>query len=624
MIHFDYNCWKETVIGIFKAYTKSPYIQLIPFIKLSENDKVFIASEDFFNKWIKTGAFTYYSDTWNISNAYILKNNGTYRKATNISPIFFLFISAFTKYISKFYFTDYGDRKIQSFYAGDISLNRFDYKKDYDNYCKEINNQSQSYTHFIKLDIGNFFTNININKLFSLIDTNINSENTNICSRDLLYIKELLKCLGNGNFPIIRNLTALSFLTTKIYLKEFDVCLYDYIYELAEISNFEFIRYVDDLYILVNVDSTVDFEYLVKSIINKANSELLKLDLQLNIDKVKYDICPCISDTLWNSLYDDMINDIKFSVDDYYSDSKLLDFIDKLNILSQQETLNIKKYNDLIINFFSIDGLTKSANEVFNAFLYTESNILQQSNVIKKLNQVIKNDNLFIKLDPDRLTLFVLNTKNEKLIKNMLNRLFDNDRNNKFDVYDLHIALIYIVQKGFMHSDLLRLIKKYDVDIYNYINSFCKKNFINTYTNTKSLKNKFINNIFHKKDKGKLYYLYSFYKIKSLERNYLEAFAYYKNYFDRMTAHFDAYINKQQCLNINGFYRKKDLQRFYENYNEVIEKAHDIRNSNPLSHASAELLDNNESESCLQDIHKNLSDILKEKIESIIIHPMSH
>ena len=42
MIDFDYNCWKETVIGIFKAYSKSPYLQLIPFTKLSEYDYTLI------------------------------------------------------------------------------------------------------------------------------------------------------------------------------------------------------------------------------------------------------------------------------------------------------------------------------------------------------------------------------------------------------------------------------------------------------------------------------------------------------------------------------------------------------------------------------------------------------
>ncbi|MBQ4124275.1 hypothetical protein IJD44_11235 [bacterium] len=242
MIDFDYDSWKSSVFGILKSFYKSPYIQLFPFSQLTREDKKFIESKDFFYKWIKTGAFTYHFDTWNICNSYILKNDGTYRKATNISPIFFLFISAFTKHISTFYTQSYENREIKTFYAGEITKNRFNYKKDYNNYCKEINNNSQSYTHFIKLDINNFFTNININTLFDLINLKLNNGKINIRTRDLLFYKELLKCLGNGTFPIIRNSTALSFLATKIYLEDFDINLYDFIDRL-------YISFVNNQYV---------------------------------------------------------------------------------------------------------------------------------------------------------------------------------------------------------------------------------------------------------------------------------------------------------------------------------------------------------------------------------------
>ena len=250
MINLDYETWKETLLGVFKAFSKNPYLQLVPFCQLSQNDKKFLLSEDFYNTWIKTGAFVYHSDTWNISNSYILKNDGTYRKATNVSPIFFLFVSAFTKHISKYYFSNCQNRKISTFYAGEITQNRFNYKKDYNDYCKEINNSSQCYTYFIKLDIKNFFTSINIDVLFEQINSNVNAKEINIRNRDLLYYKELLKCLGKGVFPIICNSTALSYLATKIYLDNFDICLYDYLEKLDYIQDFEFIRYVDDLYIL--------------------------------------------------------------------------------------------------------------------------------------------------------------------------------------------------------------------------------------------------------------------------------------------------------------------------------------------------------------------------------------
>ena len=44
-----------------------------------------------------------------------------------------------------------------------------------------------------------------------------------------------------------------------------------------------------------------------------------------------------------------------------------------------------------------------------------------------------------------------------------------------------------------------------------------------------------------------------------------------------------------------------------------------IRNANPLSHASAELLDDNENETHLKAIREKLSDILKETIENLSV-----
>ena len=202
----------------------------------------------------------------------------------------------------------------------------------------------------------------------------------------------------------------------------------------------------------------------------------------------------------------------------------------------------------------------------------------------------------------------------------MLNHIFDNDRNNKLDIYDLHIAIIYLTQRNFKHTDLLNLIKKHDIDSHNHIIKFCKKSFVDIYCDSNNLKNKFINNIFHKKDKGKLYYLYSLYKIKSFENNHLEAFAYYKNYFDRLTAHFDAKITNKRDLKIGKLYKEDNLKKFYDyKYDEIITNAHRIRNNNPLSHASAELLDDNDNITNVLEIREQLSEIIKEKIRTMVV-----
>ena len=96
----------------------------------------------------------------------------------------------------------------------------------------------------------------------------------------------------------------------------------------------------------------------------------------------------------------------------------------------------------------------------------------------------------------------------------------------------------------------------------------------------------------------------------------MAAFAYYKNYFDRVTADLDFAAGNDPSLkkpNYNMFYREGMLIRFYagiDNSKTVIENAHKLRNANPLSHASSELLDSNDTSGDLCKSIKALSKLI--------------
>ena len=126
---------------------------------------------------------------------------------------------------------------------------------------------------------------------------------------------------------------------------------------------------------------------------------------------------------------------------------------------------------------------------------------------------------------------------------------------------------------------------------------------------------------------SKAHYLYFMYLCEMKRANYMAAFAYYKNYFDRVTADLDFAAGNDPRLkkpNYNMFYREGTLIRFYFSIDDsktVIEKAHKLRNANPLSHASSELLDSNNTSKDLCESIKALSaliygyiDILNEKL----------
>ena len=102
------------------------------------------------------------------------------------------------------------------------------------------------------------------------------------------------------------------------------------------------------------------------------------------------------------------------------------------------------------------------------------------------------------------------------------------------------------------------------------------------------------------------------------KKNLMTAFAYFKNFFDRATADIDFFENKNSKYkkpNYNNFYQEKSLCAFYKNDQnsaDIITKAHKLRNANPVSHSSSELLDDNNSSKDLIISIKNLFELLLE------------
>ena len=96
----------------------------------------------------------------------------------------------------------------------------------------------------------------------------------------------------------------------------------------------------------------------------------------------------------------------------------------------------------------------------------------------------------------------------------------------------------------------------------------------------------------------------------------LSKFAFYKNFFDRFTADM-AFATKYEPdakrPNYNRFYKEGEHKKFYSsipNADNVIETAHKLRNSNPLSHASAVLIDKDSTVSGLDNSIKEMSKLI--------------
>ena len=91
------------------------------------------------------------------------------------------------------------------------------------------------------------------------------------------------------------------------------------------------------------------------------------------------------------------------------------------------------------------------------------------------------------------------------------------------------------------------------------------------------------------------------YMVEMEKYNNMSAYAYFKNYFDRISAHLAFTIKYEKNLkkpNFKNFYQEGNLKKLYkeiEGSENVIHISHKLRNSNPILHSSADLIDDDSS-----------------------------
>ncbi|MCM1546125.1 MAG: AbiA family abortive infection protein [Clostridiales bacterium] len=601
-----------------KTNTKKSYLQWFPFTKLSHTEKEVISSEDFYNNYIKTFSFILFPNNLYQSNNFIQKSDGSFRNASLVSPILYLALQAMGKEIFDIY-NHTRSSNVSVYYAGSYEFLRPNYKQEYDSFFKKINSNIDSFQYFIKTDITNFYSSININKLIARIDEICNNSKMKISQSELLIFKELLLFCGNGKFPLIENSVASSFLSTVVYLDDIDSKLYLILKDkFPEITDFKIIRYVDDMYILLSSETSIKFLHEIYNEIRNIYSSLLKeYDLSLNAKKCCLKGATEINAELKKSLYDEFFNGEKHNIEDLFPNS-LLEFIRDLSNELSYDSIDVDSYNELINKHFTSTDIEFTPNEILNYFVYENPEKLSEPHIVKELINIVEKSISFISLDPKRLTLMIIKTKNDRAIKAFLNQLFKRSRAGKWNSYDTTIAITYLIQNKFRHLDLLKIIKSQSPLLFDFYELYCKGSFLNEFndTNLNKLRNVISNDL-------KAHYLYFMFVGEYKKRNIMSAFAFFKNYFDRVTADIDFVASKDLKLkrpNYKRFYKEqsfKDCYQGFPNSDSIIEKAHELRNANPLSHSSSELLDNNNSSNELEKSIENLSNLISWRISKV-------
>ena len=80
MLGITYETWKNTCQMYFDLGkgTKAAYLQWFPFTKMSSDDQNAVASEDFYNKYIESGAFVLFPSAMHRSENFIRSISGVF------------------------------------------------------------------------------------------------------------------------------------------------------------------------------------------------------------------------------------------------------------------------------------------------------------------------------------------------------------------------------------------------------------------------------------------------------------------------------------------------------------------------------------------------------------------
>lgn len=616
----EYETWKGTCEMYFslKRGSLKSFLQWFPFTKLTDEEKEVLKSENFYKKYIKTGLIIFFPSVMQQLENFIQKSDGSFRDSSLVSPLTYLLVQAVGKEISRCYYSD-RPADISVYYAGNYEYMRPNYKQDYDDFFKELNACAENYQYFIKTDITNFYSNINIDKLIAQIDKVCNFEKVTFSQVQLYVWKELLYFCGDGKFPLIENSIASSFLSTIVYLDKVDSELYQYIQKNIPIfDDFRMVRYVDDMYILVSSDKPIEYLHdAYNEIRNEYSSILRKYGLALNTQKSCFRPMKEINQELKKSLYDEYVNGDKCQIEELFSGT-LPKFLNELLVKLLLENMDIESYNMLIEKHFSSEDIEFTSSEVLNYFIYENETELKTKEVTNEIINLIKQDISFINFDPKRLTIMIMKTNNQDAINTFLNQLFNRDKNEKWNLFDTTIAINYLIQSQFKHKDLIDIIHKRHPALYWFYSYNCKRSFV------ENLDKKDTNKLCEvAMNDNKVPYLYFMFLCEIKRKNYMVGFAYFKNYFDRISADLDWFYTKNSSKknpNYKKFYTEKALNSLYKNIDDskiVIKKAHKLRNANPLSHASAELLDKESTTADLIESIKELRGLICEYINFI-------
>ena len=581
------------------------YLQWYPFSKLSRDDWEAIKAVSFYSTYIKDGSFILVESMRFITKGYMQKQGVTLRASTLVAPIMFLYLLAFgLEYVPMF--DDPRDGGI-CLYSGDLKQQWIHYRKSYQAFVETKQFCSEEYDHCIKTDITDFFGSINVDGLLTVMQSRSAGQ---FSSTDALFIRGLLLYCGNGGFPTIQNHPTLSFLATQVYLGSIDVSLRERLSRLSGIASFELVRYVDDLFIFFNLEDESDLITVSHAIMNIYADLLHNHGLALKQEKLKV-LTP--EEVRTSSA---TISAVDFTGSDVDADFNIEDTAVAGLFSSIAEAIEEGGYSqDVLLSsiekHFSQESLAVPAVMLFRQCLYKMPQVFQSESVVSAINQVLAKGNVGFTFNTSELVLCLLHTRDEALVKRMLNNLFSAEREGLWSSLDCVVALTYLQQRRMKHTDLLALLKRQDPDLGYYCTSFCVRNFSNT---TPRPNEKALIDLLQGDAPSKIQYV-SFLQNERTGNSFEKA-SYFRSFFDRAVSHISA---KKKGKKLKWLFNEGDLAKAFKNAKAartIIHEAERLRRNNPIIHASSEMIKRPTYKKELDEVVTSLSSLLEQELST--------
>lgn len=600
MINISYEIWKEAceLVKTYSKYYGKYYLQLYPLYKYNNLSK--LSTKDYFDLYIKNGAIFSNYDNFDKIDNYCRKSDGSYRKRFLISPIMYIYYIAIGLYFSKKY-NQKRTNDIYVKYAGNFDKKELHYRNSYQQFVNYVADKSLEYNYYYKIDISDFFNKIDIGILTKLL-----SDSFKFNQKEQMIFKEFINWCGNGNFPQTECGVTSSYLATIVYFDIIDNRLYNSLSKDKTIKKFKICRYVDDLYILLDIDGRINTDKLENKISSIYENLIYDYNLSINRKKSNFNKTENIfSDLKSFSILED--NDENSSVPFEYK-NHLFDFLCELVKFSEKGGINYQKYIELVNRYFDDPNSTYHASQILYILIYKNIEWLKETRIIKKIVKIIENDFNIISVDPRVFVSMIVNTHDEELIKRFLFKLYCCSEKNDWKISHGFMALQYLLYRNFTSPKLLNKMEPYSLEIVEFISKYYKNDWRKNIVSTE-IENQ-INKLIYADTPISFF---KFLEIISINnKNVLQAQAYNKNYFDSITKNIEltkGLTNNKKKIN----YTKDELKDIYLNKLKIdsnmwqsINDLCDRRNKNPLCHASCDVFSNKQdiSISILNDINE--------------------